>query len=107
MLGQEALVVVPRGPAVDREVVTPSPDREEQFRALRQFTMAKSFDTYAPTGPVLVTPDELANRDDVKVETRLTQAHGLEIGMEMELVLVPFRTDADGNEVVSFAFRPA
>jgi 2-keto-4-pentenoate hydratase/2-oxohepta-3-ene-1,7-dioic acid hydratase in catechol pathway len=40
-------------------------DREEQFRALRQFTMAKSFDTYAPTGPVLVTPDELPNPDDV------------------------------------------
>jgi 2-keto-4-pentenoate hydratase/2-oxohepta-3-ene-1,7-dioic acid hydratase in catechol pathway len=46
-------------------------DREEQFRALRQFTMAKSFDTYAPTGPVLVTPDEFANKDDLKVETRL------------------------------------
>ena len=45
--------------------------------------------------------------DDVKVETRLTQAAGLEIGMEMELVLVPFRSDAEGNEVVSFAFRPA
>ena len=30
-------------------------DREEQFRALRQFTMAKSFDTYAPLGPVLTT----------------------------------------------------
>ena len=27
--------------------------------------------------------------------------------MEMELVLVPFRTDDDGNEVVTFAFRPA
>ena len=46
-------------------------DREEQFRALRQFTMAKSFDSYAPTGPVLVTPDELTNRDDLKIETRL------------------------------------
>src|SRR6185503_9345438 len=46
-------------------------DREEQFRALRQFTMAKSFDTYAPTGPVLVTPDELTNKDDLKIETRL------------------------------------
>ena len=45
--------------------------------------------------------------DDVKVETRLTATTGLEIGMEMELVLVPFRSDADGNEVVSFAFRPA
>ena len=27
-------------------------------------------------------------------------------GMEMELVIVPFRTDDDGNEVVTFAFRP-
>ena len=44
---------------------------------------------------------------EVKVETRLTQTAGLEIGMEMELVLVPFRSDAEGNEVVSFAFRPA
>lgn len=46
-------------------------DREEQFRALRQFTMAKSFDTYAPVGPVLVTPDELANRDDVGIRCRV------------------------------------
>jgi uncharacterized OB-fold protein len=45
--------------------------------------------------------------DDVKVETRLTATDGLRIGMEMELVLVPFRTDGHGNEVVSFAFRPA
>jgi uncharacterized OB-fold protein len=44
--------------------------------------------------------------DEVKVETRLTQTAGLRIGMEMELVLVPFRTDDKGNEVVSFAFRP-
>jgi 2,4-diketo-3-deoxy-L-fuconate hydrolase len=42
-------------------------DREEQFRALRQFTMAKSYDTYAPTGPVLVTPDELPNPDDLAI----------------------------------------
>jgi len=42
----------------------------------------------------------------VKVETRLTRADALRIGMDMELVLVPFRTDDDGNEVVTFAFRP-
>jgi hypothetical protein len=29
------------------------------------------------------------------------------LGREMELVVVPFRTDDDGNEVVTFAFRPA
>ena len=45
---------------------------------------------------------------EVKVETRLTTADPAELrdGMEMEMVLVPFRTDADGNEVVTFAFRP-
>jgi len=43
---------------------------------------------------------------EVKVETRLTTIDGLTIGMAMELVLVPFRTDGDGNEVVTFAFRP-
>jgi 2-keto-4-pentenoate hydratase/2-oxohepta-3-ene-1,7-dioic acid hydratase in catechol pathway len=46
-------------------------DREEQFRALRQFTMAKSFDTYSPLGPVVTTTDELANPDDVAVSCRL------------------------------------
>jgi uncharacterized OB-fold protein len=46
--------------------------------------------------------------DEVKVETRLTESDpsALAIGMEMELVLVPFRTDDEGNEVVTFAFRP-
>ena len=45
---------------------------------------------------------------ELKVETRLTVADPdvLAPGMEMELVLVPFRTDDDGNEVVTFAFRP-
>ena len=46
-------------------------DREEQFRALRQFTMAKSFDTYAPIGPYLVTVDELANPDDLAIASIL------------------------------------
>jgi uncharacterized OB-fold protein len=45
--------------------------------------------------------------DEVKVETRLTEIDGLRIGMEMELVLVPFRTDESGSEVIGFAFRPA
>jgi uncharacterized OB-fold protein len=45
---------------------------------------------------------------EVKVESRLTEADPsvLRNGMEMELVIVPFRTDDDGNEVVTFAFRP-
>jgi len=45
---------------------------------------------------------------EVKVETRLTEAgpDALTAGMEMELVVVPFRTDDEGNEVMTFAFRP-
>ena len=30
----------------------------------------------------------------------------LRIGMSMELTVVPFATDADGTEVLTFAFRP-
>ena len=45
---------------------------------------------------------------EVKVESRLTESDPdvLVNGMEMELAIVPFRTDDDGNEVVTFAFRP-
>ena len=47
--------------------------------------------------------------DEVMVETRLTEPDParLEIGMEMELVVLPFRTDPDGTEVRMFAFAPA
>lgn len=63
-----------------------------------------------PTGEAFVPYGvgyvELA--DEVKVEARLTEAdaEALKIGMDMELVLVPFTSDDDGNEVVTFAFRP-
>jgi uncharacterized OB-fold protein len=61
-----------------------------------------------PTGdafiPFAVGYVELAG--ELKVETRLTEADALRIGIEMELVLVPFGNDAEGNEVVTFAFRP-
>lgn len=45
---------------------------------------------------------------DVKVESRLTTTDPavLQPGIEMELVLVPFRTDDDGHEIVTFAFAP-
>lgn len=43
-----------------------------------------------------------------RVEGRLTEtdATKLRIGMEMEVVVVPFMQDADGDEVVTYAFRP-
>jgi uncharacterized OB-fold protein len=62
-----------------------------------------SGDAFSPYGVGYVELD-----GDVKVETRLAEADPavLSTGMEMELVVVPFRTDDDGNEVMSFAFRP-
>jgi 2-keto-4-pentenoate hydratase/2-oxohepta-3-ene-1,7-dioic acid hydratase in catechol pathway len=39
-------------------------DRAEQRRPpLKQFTIAKSYDTFGPIGPLLVTPDDLPDRD--------------------------------------------
>jgi len=58
-------------------------------------------DAFVPYGVGYV---ELAG--EVRVETRLTETKDLRTGMELELMLVPFRTDDDGNEVVTFAFRP-
>jgi uncharacterized OB-fold protein len=60
-------------------------------------------DAFAPYGVGYV---ELGG--DVKVETRLTEARpdALRVGVEMELVIVPFRVDDTGNEVVTFAFQP-
>ena len=46
-------------------------DRAEQFRAARQFTFAKSYDTFAPTGPYVVTLDELADPADLRVATTI------------------------------------
>jgi uncharacterized OB-fold protein len=45
---------------------------------------------------------------EVMVEARLTEADPtrLEIGMELELVLVPFRIEDDGTEVTTYAFAP-
>lgn len=40
-------------------------DRLVQFQAGSQFSLGKSFPTYGPTGPWLVTPDELADPDDL------------------------------------------
>jgi uncharacterized OB-fold protein len=46
--------------------------------------------------------------DEVRVEGRLTESDPAElrIGMPMQLVVVPFRVDPDGTEVMTFAFEP-
>jgi uncharacterized protein len=44
----------------------------------------------------------------VRVEARLTESDParLDFGMEVELRIVPFYVDADGVEVLTFAFEP-
>jgi len=42
-------------------------DRTVQFAAGAQFSLGKSYRTYGPTGPWLVTPDELADPDDLEL----------------------------------------
>ena len=51
----------------------------------------------------------LVQLDDViRVEGRLTENDPakLEFGMDVELTMVPFTTDDDGNEILTFAFKP-
>ena len=42
------------------------------------------------------------------VEGRLTENDPakLEFGQEVELTMVPFATDDEGNEIITFAFQP-
>ncbi len=46
--------------------------------------------------------------DVIRVEGRLTENDPakLEFGMDVELTMIPFATDADGDEVLTFAFAP-
>jgi uncharacterized protein len=63
-----------------------------------------SGDAFVPFGIGYVELD-----GELRVESRLTEAdpERLHAGMEMELVIVPFRSDDEGSEIVTFAFRPA
>lgn len=47
-------------------------EREVQMRgAFPQFSLGKSYPGFAATGPVLVSPDELAHRDDLAIECQV------------------------------------
>lgn len=65
---------------------------------------AETADTFTPFGVGLVQLDDV-----VRVEARLTENDPakLRFGMEVELAVVPFYTDDEGDEVMTFAFAPA
>lgn len=47
-------------------------DRNEQFRPpVKQFSLAKSYDAFGPIGPTMVTPDEVADPDDLALSCRV------------------------------------
>ncbi|UXA20866.1 Zn-ribbon domain-containing OB-fold protein [Mycobacterium sp. SMC-4] len=58
---------------------------------------------FIPFGVGLVQLDDV-----IRVEGRLTENDPakLEFGQQVELTMIPFTTDEDGSEVVTFAFRP-
>jgi uncharacterized OB-fold protein len=60
-------------------------------------------DTFVPFGMALVALDDV-----VQVEGRLTENDPakLRIGLEVELRAVPFYTDENGDEVLTYAFEP-
>jgi uncharacterized OB-fold protein len=72
------------------------------FLPKEPYAGGETMETFQPFGVGLL---ELG--DDVRVEARLTESDPevLEIGMEVELVTIPFRED-DAERVVTFAFQP-
>jgi uncharacterized protein len=58
---------------------------------------------FVPFGVGLVQLDDV-----IRVEGRLTEndPKKLQFGMDVELTMVPFTTDEEGNELVTFAFQP-
>ncbi|MBP3081940.1 Zn-ribbon domain-containing OB-fold protein [Mycolicibacterium fortuitum] len=49
------------------------------------------------TGPVIRVEGRLTENDPAK----------LRFGMDVELTMIPFTTDKEGNEIFTFAFQPA
>ena len=58
---------------------------------------------FVPFGVCLVQLEDV-----IRVEGRLSENDPakLEFGMEVELTMVPFTSDDDGTEIVTFAFKP-
>jgi len=76
----------------------------QEFLPKEPYAGGETMETFRPYGVGLV---QLG--DEVRVEGRLTVAdpEQLQIGMALRLVVVPFRTDDDGTEVMTYAFEPA
>ncbi len=75
----------------------------QEFLPKEPYAGGETPETFVPYGVGLIQLEDI-----VQVEGRLTEADpaNLRIGMEMELVVIPFRSDPDGTETMTFAFAP-
>ncbi len=75
----------------------------QRFMPKTPYKSGETQETFQPYGVGYV---ELPG--GVRVEGRLTEndPEKLKIGMPMEVIFEPFRTEEDGTEVINFAFRP-
>jgi uncharacterized protein len=99
----------------DGEIIFPMPagDAADGYDAVELsptgMLWSWTIQSFRPKSPPYTGPEEFEPfaigyvelAGQVIVETRLTQTHGLKIGMPMELVILPF----DGS-VLTYAFRP-
>jgi uncharacterized OB-fold protein len=76
----------------------------QEFEVKEPYRGTAADGSFEPFGLGYVELDE-----NVKVETRLTERdpEKLQIGMDVQLVIVPAFKDSDGTEVLTFAFAPS
>jgi uncharacterized protein len=76
----------------------------QEFLPKEPYAGGETVETFTPYGVGIV---QLG--DEIRVEGRLTVSDPAElrIGMDVQLVVVPFREDPDGTTVMTFAFEPA
>jgi uncharacterized OB-fold protein len=73
------------------------------FPPVVPYTGDETGKNFVPFGVGLVQLDDV-----VRVDVRLTESDPakLDFGMEVELQVIPFYVDADGDEIMTFAFAP-
>lgn len=73
--------------------------RRHQGRGTRQFSLAKSYRNYAPMGPVVVTPDEFADKDDIKLGSSVDD-EVMQNGRTGDMIFPVSRAIADLSKIV-------
>lgn len=77
-------------------------DRKVQFASKPpQFSMGKSFPGYSPIGPVLVTPDELPNRDSLGIGCSI-DGETMQDGTTSDLIFPVAELIAEMSQIVIF-----